>query len=693
MSLADRVSARRVRSGSRPTVAVFGRGFERRSWVGGYAAGLESARSLQCRRVSLVMMKPHTQHVMHRLPRMPAQPTLPYKRRRLTRRASVTVEEVDSSPASVQQPNPHASRRLLDPTKRKPRAGAKPGENPGEKLGNPDVDDLAAERRRLTEEKAARRLARKDARTPAAKDGDNGKAPPVSATASLPPNTKGPGTLWDPDTRGEPRRQLAAVSERTARPPLPPHPRQELERCSRFDKLRVLFNSLCRRHGVRKAPFGAFERWHFCWLLNCGGAGNDSLLPPIESAEAAGEMAHVLQDELVKHRVVKHLAEEISHRMNEAAHSAAEGLAAALDGQKVDDDSKREAHFAVSVEPNDRNLSIKCAGETLKINKEHYDKLKVLHGRHTPGASDRAFHCDLFSMLLRYKTIRGGGFQAALGAAVFDCLKDCFGAKMEGFASPLNCRYDTYCSAFVDTDSPFGSLGSFFAFAPERGSFQLNPPFVPEVISGLAAHCEKLLRVAAENDELLAFTIIVGANEAARRDKAWTSLEEGRFSRRHEAEIVPIEAHGYLSGEQHLKNGRRLLSTCDSAVFFWQSPAAAAQWPVHDDTVQQLRDSFIDTRPEKRGGLKVTPKQKRPLDPESPSADAQPPTKKLSKAAARAAKYGKQFFERDRSLAKERYSAAVGRGGRGGRGRGRGRGRARGRGGPAGRGGPRAATE
>lgn len=618
-------------------------------------------------------MTRHTQHhVMQRVPRMPAQPALPYKRRRLTRPAGIAVQEIESTPAPAQQSDTHASSRMLDPTKRKPRGGEKPGQNPGEKLGNPDVDDLAAERRRLREEKEARRLARKEAKKPAAKAEEEDSAPAkVSATAALPPNTKGPGTLWDPDTRGEPRRQLVVLSERTARPPHTPHPRQELERCGRLDKLRALFNSLCRRHGVRKAPFGAFERWHFCWLMHCSGAGNDSLLPPIESPEAAGEMAHVLQDELVKQRVVKHLAEEISHRMNEAAHSAAEGLVEALDQQRVDDDSKREAHFAVTIEPNERNLSVKCGGETLKLNKEHYDKLKVLHSRYNTGASDRSFHCDLFSMMLRYKTIRGGGFQAALGAAVFDRLKECFGAKMEGFASPLNCRYDTYCSAFVDTDSPFGSLGSFFSFAPERGSFQLNPPFVPEVISGLATHCEKLLRIAAENDEPLAFTIIVGANEAARKDKAWTSLEEGRFSRRHEAEIISIEAHGYLSGEQHIKNGRRLLSTCDSAVFFWQSPAAAVQWPVNDDTVEQLRDAFIDTRPEKRGGLKVTPKQKRPTDPESQSP------KKLSKAAARAAKFGKQFFERDRNLAKERYTAAHGRGSRG---RGRGRGRARGRG-------------
>eukprot|EP00976_Prorocentrum_cordatum_P002653 51553-Prorocentrum_minimum.AAC.3 len=37
------------------------------------------------------------------------------------------------------------------------------------------------------------------------------------------------------------------------------------------------------------------------------------------------------------------------------------------------------------------------------------------------------------------------------------------------------------CLHFADTDGVFGSVGSFFKFLPRRGSFQANPPFVPEV--------------------------------------------------------------------------------------------------------------------------------------------------------------------------------------------------------------------
>jgi hypothetical protein len=58
----------------------------------------------------------------------------------------------------------------------------------------------------------------------------------------------------------------------------------------------------------------------------------------------------------------------------------------------------------------------------------------------------------------------GPGFQAALNGATFRVLKEQFGVRHECFASPLNCNFEHYCSAFLDTDYLFGSCGSFFDF-------------------------------------------------------------------------------------------------------------------------------------------------------------------------------------------------------------------------------------
>ena len=62
-----------------------------------------------------------------------------------------------------------------------------------------------------------------------------------------------------------------------------------------------------------------------------------------------------------------------------------------------------------------------------------------------------------------------------------------------------NCRYERYCSAFGDVDASFGSLGSFFSprFAPRRGCFEANPPFVPILMQNMVDKMESLLAAAS----------------------------------------------------------------------------------------------------------------------------------------------------------------------------------------------------
>jgi phosphorylated CTD-interacting factor 1 len=79
------------------------------------------------------------------------------------------------------------------------------------------------------------------------------------------------------------------------------------------------------------------------------------------------------------------------------------------------------------------------------------------------GAAVRAaFHARLFALLLRYKSLQGHGFQAAIGPPVFRLLRRALGVGYECFASPLNASFSGCASAFPDVDGPFGSSGSFF---------------------------------------------------------------------------------------------------------------------------------------------------------------------------------------------------------------------------------------
>lgn len=53
----------------------------------------------------------------------------------------------------------------------------------------------------------------------------------------------------------------------------------------------------------------------------------------------------------------------------------------------------------------------------------------------------------------------GSGLQGALPVSVFETLNRQFGVSFECFASPLNCYFKQFCSAFPDTDGFFGSRG------------------------------------------------------------------------------------------------------------------------------------------------------------------------------------------------------------------------------------------
>lgn len=112
---------------------------------------------------------------------------------------------------------------------------------------------------------------------------------------------------------------------------------------------------------------------------------------------------------------------------------------------------------------------------------------------------------------MRYQIIfgpganEGAGLQGSLPSHVFKALSDLFDVGMECFASPLNCHFRLYCSAFSDTDSCFGSCGSFFKFSPVSGSFQVNPPFEQQVMLRMVEHLERLLDQSAQPLSFIVF--------------------------------------------------------------------------------------------------------------------------------------------------------------------------------------------
>lgn len=82
---------------------------------------------------------------------------------------------------------------------------------------------------------------------------------------------------------------------------------------------------------------------------------------------------------------------------------------------------------------------------------------------------DRKFEWFLprvWCLLKRYQSFmgvqtsnEGQGTQGALPLTVFEALYKHFGVTFECFASPLNCYFRQFASAFPDTDGYFGSRG------------------------------------------------------------------------------------------------------------------------------------------------------------------------------------------------------------------------------------------
>ena len=198
-------------------------------------------------------------------------------------------------------------------------------------------------------------------------------------------------------------------------------------------------------------------------------------------------------------------------------------------------------------------------------------------------------------MLLRYQSLDGGGFQCAVPPPVFDCLRRLWGVTCEGFASPLNSSLHVtrYCSAFPDVDCRFGSAGCFFDVDAPRGSFELNPPFSAELYAALVERCHMLLARAEAARAPLSYALIIGATAPALRLPCISAL---RASVHFRGELlVGVGSHVYICGRQHMKPDAAIFRACDTGVFFLQTSAAAAKWPVTDVKLAQLQASFEAT--------------------------------------------------------------------------------------------------
>jgi hypothetical protein len=220
----------------------------------------------------------------------------------------------------------------------------------------------------------------------------------------------------------------------------------------------------------------------------------------------------------------------------------------------------------------------------------------------TSRQSVMSFEEALFCLLCRYDTIQGAGLQASVPGVVMDVLLTYFDCRLECFASPLNCRYDRYCSAFEDVDVAFGSHGSFFSIPddafvpsvdvncakPSPRCFEANPPFCEALIKRMDSKINRILALQGKSPVM--FVVIVPAWKDA---ECYQGLLKNPFLAHHL--VLKQRKHYFAEGTQHRRKDSFRVASFDTSVLFYQNDAAKNFWPLsggNHEAVVALKAAF-----------------------------------------------------------------------------------------------------
>ena len=184
-------------------------------------------------------------------------------------------------------------------------------------------------------------------------------------------------------------------------------------------------------------------------------------------------------------------------------------------------------------------MTVSGAEAPVVVSAATLDKLRALY--RGDARSENDFLQRAAALLLRYDAIGGAGLHASLGADVHEALREAAGCAFECCASPLNTYFGAgaYCSPFADVEAPFGSRGSFAAFSPARGSFEVNPPFGDGMIDAVVCHLLRLLAKAQASAEALAFVVVL---PGWRDSRGWRALDGSPLLRRRCSSPPPTTA-------------------------------------------------------------------------------------------------------------------------------------------------------
>lgn len=213
-------------------------------------------------------------------------------------------------------------------------------------------------------------------------------------------------------------------------------------------------------------------------------------------------------------------------------------------------------HFIHSDQQNNLS-SLKTSNRSLnlKVNPEIYNKLVKRYKYNFMVIP------NIYLMVLNYYLLEGYSLQWSIPERTMKYISEEFNCQTELFASPLNVKLRNYYSLF-HRDLYFGSKGNFF-HAPDsdfqRGSFEVNAPFIEVIFTRALERILSLLNIAEKNDERLTFIFIIPDWQDcrplnvlinSRYNMKWITLEKYKHvyyqSNNHEYIKVPFDTHVFV---------------------------------------------------------------------------------------------------------------------------------------------------
>ncbi|MES1910702.1 MAG: hypothetical protein MHM6MM_003247 [Cercozoa sp. M6MM] len=397
--------------------------------------------------------------------------------------------------------------------------------------------------------------------------------------------------LWDPDV------ELDVPVTRSTKKAKATSPALELKRVQLLESLREYLEALLparlrgfataskksRKHSDTdsKLPRDTFDRWRWraslAEALESAHCVVDPVLPTTSVIDA--QLLEALCEADLSQSVARDLIGQLNERSAALARqlcSQADTLRRQINKVKITErDSKKGG--------GDRVVELRCLQHSVSVRQAHYVKLRHLFRRH--GASPFAeglFRTHVFCLLTRYLGVSqtATGLQAAMHSEVFAVLKRRLDCVFECFASPLNCRYGRFCSAFPDVDRHFGSVGSFFELplpSNKKVILEANPPFDDAFVDAFVSKVEAL-------EGECALCVVVPRWQNSR---AWQRLTQSACAVLHT--VIPQKEHGFFDGAAHRRKQLWRLASFDTSVV-WLHSRPHLQSGLTNDQSDQSND-------------------------------------------------------------------------------------------------------